>query len=142
MYLIKFNYRYIIEINYHLFLEESMSPSFATMEELVQHVEENGGVATVEMGQLRDAYGSGRLGIHVRQGIADELAKVGLGYGPPGDLPDNQWKLVRLYRKGSPVGKLIEAAHDCSSDSDRVLREAAGGNAAQTLKEIRELVCP
>lgn len=55
---------------------------------------------TVRMFALREAYGAGRLGVHVRRNISDELSGLGLGHFPA-ELPDDQEKLVRLFKLGS-----------------------------------------
>lgn len=112
----------------------------SSMEELRELVESHGGVWTTTMEVLRDAYGKGRLGVHVREGIRNALVGLGLGHFPP-KLPDYQEHSVRLYRLGSPVGNLIEAILDLSPERDDQLRQAAGGDDAEILQQIRELVC-
>ena len=70
-------------------------------------VEKNGNVQTVTMEQLRDANGAAKLGVHVRDAISS-TAGLGLGHIPQ-VLPTNQHELVRLYKKGTPVGDWISA---------------------------------
>jgi hypothetical protein len=48
---------------------------------------------------------------------------------------------VRIYRQGTPVGRLIEAVLSVSPSNDEVIRETAGSDANATLVKIRELVC-
>jgi hypothetical protein len=95
---------------------------------------------TVTMYSLREAYGAGRLGVHVRRNISDELSGHGLGHFPR-ELPDDQEKLVRLYKLGSPAAHLIAAVLSPSEEGDEAIREAVAGNAASLLEEVRELVC-
>jgi len=111
-----------------------------SMDDLKKHVEANQGVATVYMGVVRDAYGSGKLGKHIVDNIAKALQGLGLGYYPD-PLPSYQEAMVRLYKMGSPVGQLIEAASSIGLERDEVLRQAAGGEAAEVVAKIRELVC-
>src|SRR5262245_12125386 len=82
---------------------------FESFEELASLVDRNRGVYTVSMEELRDAAGFGKLGKHIRTGISDKLRGLGLDHMPD-ELPSYQEDSARIYRKGSPVGKLIEAA--------------------------------
>lgn len=108
--------------------------------ELGELVEGNGDVLTIKMEQLRDVHGAGKLGVHVRAGISDNLRQHGLGHFPP-ELPNYQWDEVRVYKQGTPVGRLIEAVLAISTSNDDVIREMAGSDASATLVKIRELVC-
>lgn len=110
------------------------------MRALAKKVTENGGVLTVKMQEVRDAYGSERLGRNVRSGIHDLLDQIGIGHVPK-RLPVYQWKPVRLYRRSSPVGKLIRAALNPGENRDETLLKAAGGDAESILRKVRELVC-
>jgi hypothetical protein len=114
---------------------------YADMDEVKAAVESNGGVLTIKMGDLRDAYGKGRLGVHVRSGIGKSLNGIGLGHYPD-PLTDSQFDLVRLYKLGSPVADLVGAVLHPSPGGDQVLREATGGEATGILAQVRELVCP
>jgi len=113
---------------------------FATIEELAKIVDENKGVVTTTMRALRDAYGADRLGIHVRSGLSRSLRQAGLGHLPR-ELPDSQEKWARIYRRGSPVNELIDAVVSIDPESDEVLRERAGNEAADTIQKIREMIC-
>jgi hypothetical protein len=114
--------------------------NFSNYKELGDLVEGNAGVLTIKMEQLRDIHGAGKLGVHVRAGISDNLRQQGLGHFPP-ELPNYQWDEVRVYKQGTPVGRLIEAVLAVSEDNDEVIREMAGSDASATLVKIRELVC-
>lgn len=115
--------------------------TYADMNEVKAGVENNGGVLTIKMGELRVAYGSGRLGVHVRSRIGKSLNGMGLGYYPD-PLSDSQFDLVRLYKLGGPVADLVGAVLHPSPGGDQVLREATGGEATTILAQVRELVCP
>jgi hypothetical protein len=119
----------------------SIDQRIENMEKLRDLVELNGNVYTINMERLRDAYGAGRLGVHVRDGIRNALARLGLGHYPM-ELPEYQEKSVRLYRKGTPVGDLIEAVLEVDPKYDDRLRHATEGNEINILRAIRELVCP
>lgn len=113
---------------------------FGSIDELNEAVASKEGVLTVSMESLRDAYGAGRLGVHVRSAIHYELLNRGLGHFPE-DLPQYQEANVRIYKLGSGIAKHIEAVLNPSADSDEELRKAQGGKAEEILGKVRELVC-
>ena len=113
---------------------------FDSYEELFAALGEASGVLTVQMGQLRDAHGAGKLGVNVVAGISEELASRGLAHYPA-RLPLNQWESARIYRNGSPVARLIKAVLTVDDESDAVLRTAVGNDSTETLRKIKELVC-
>jgi hypothetical protein len=80
---------------------------FRNFESLENALHESGDVMSVRMGQLRDAFGKGRLGIHVRAGISGELDNRFIGYLPR-PLPNNQVDIVLLYKKNSPIAEIVE----------------------------------
>jgi hypothetical protein len=107
-----------------------------------QEVENNGNVLTVDMETLRNAHGAAKLGVHVRTEISNALAGIGLGHVPQ-ELPGYQHELVRLYKKGTPVGELIEIVLSPGPQHDTKLREQFSGKAvdyANIIAKIRELV--
>jgi hypothetical protein len=109
-------------------------------EELAEATAAEGGLLTLDMVKLRDIHGAGKLGVHVVQNISDRLDGLGLGHQPD-VLPQQQWERVRIYSRGSPVGRVIEAAHTVDDKSDAILREIGKNDADELLKKIRELVC-
>lgn len=111
---------------------------FSNYTELKQLVDDKEGVANCTMASLRDAHDAGKLGVHVVAGIEDKLAGLGLGHS---NLSANQHDVVRIYKKGSRVGGLIEAAHDLSESANQSLRRAARNEDTAILKRVRELVC-
>jgi hypothetical protein len=110
------------------------------MNEVRAAVEQNGDVKTFSMEVLRDAHGAGKLGVHVRAGISKALRGVGLAHSPD-PLPIYQENLVRVYKQGTAVADLIEAATTPGEGRDEELRQAVGGDASDTLAKIKELVC-
>ena len=113
-----------------------------TYDDLSQHVDAEEGILLMSMGDLRDVHGAGKLGSNVVAGIADKLASVGLGHSPA-SLPTSQWGRALIYRKGSPLARLIEAINEPSDKSIEVLKEVGtrSSEASDTLRRIRELVC-
>ncbi len=112
-----------------------------TYEDISEAVAASQNVLTVTIGELRDVNGSGRLGPYVVEAISKSLAAKGLGHYPP-ELPQEQWRKVRLFRLGSPIADLIGLVMDVDSDTnDAKLREFAANDAKATLDKVRQLVC-
>ena len=107
-----------------------------------QQVEANGDVLTVTMEELRNVHGAGKLGRNVCGEISKELVGMGIGHIPE-PLPSNQTDLVRLYKRGTQAGGLIEAVLRPGAGNDNLVRTAArtGGTSSDTiLAQIRDLV--
>lgn len=102
-------------------------------------IDDSEGVLLTTMEVLREAHGVAKLGVHIRAGIAGQLKSRGIGTLPE-ELPTYQHEEVRLFRLGSPVANVISAALHPSEAGDETLRQS-GGNDAQVLRKIRELVC-
>jgi hypothetical protein len=98
----------------------------------------SGNVLTIEMRDLRDRVGAGKLGKYVVDEISDELKKRGLGHS---NLTLEQWNVVRIWKQGTRVGKFIEAASTSGHTEDELLRELADSEADDALKQVRSLVC-
>jgi hypothetical protein len=111
-----------------------------TYADLAELTASRGGVLNINMMKLRDIHGAGKLGVHVAQSISDKLVSLGLGHQPE-VLPQQQSELVRIYVRGSAVGKLIEAARTIDLASNRLLRETANNEDSEAVRKIRELVC-
>jgi hypothetical protein len=89
---------------------------------IVNRVEEGSGVATVTMEQLRDASGYKKLGKFVCEEIHEKLTGMGLGTVPR-QLPSRQYEPIRIYKRATPVGHLIELALNPGASNDgRLLR--------------------
>jgi hypothetical protein len=116
------------------------SPTFTSLEELAALVRASGDIVSVPMEKVRDAYGAGRLGIHVRDGISKKLHGMGLGHFPT-EIPESQWALVRIYRLGSQIADLVDAVLNPGAEHDEELRQAIEGESADVLRQVRELVC-
>lgn len=121
---------------------EVVNHSEDKFEAIESRVRANDNVLTMKMSDLKDAVGAGRLGIYVRERITESLRAKGLGHVGP--LPENQWSEVRLYKLGTPVGRLIEAVQTPGTSGDEVILEAVAGErgeAGKLVEEIRKLVC-
>lgn len=117
-------------------------PDFETYEQLAEQVDLNGGVMTATMGQLRDVHGAGKLGSYVVSAIHEQLDSLGLGHAPV-EMPRDQWERVLVYRKRTPVGRVVQAVVSVTKESDSILKEAVGNNgqSSDIIRRIRELVC-
>jgi hypothetical protein len=107
---------------------------------LLEKIDAHEGIFSFSMEDVRNAYGSERLGVNVRAGITQKLKRLGIGHYPR-NLPEYQDQAVRLFRLGSPIEELINAALRISRGNDAILRKAAGGDAEKVLRQVRELVC-
>jgi hypothetical protein len=114
--------------------------TFNTFQELKSLVDQFGGVMTVTLGELRDAYGVDRLGVHVKAGITKKLDGEGLKAYPP-ELPTYQHELVRVYKAGSAISELIDAVLNPDEAHDEELRQAVSKSGGDVLQQIRALVC-
>ena len=109
---------------------------------LRDEVHSSDGVLTVQAWRLRDALGAGRLTERINGQISDALAQRGLGHVPREavDLPTSQYDPVRIYDRTSTIGKVIEAAHNPTDETDEYLREAIDDRAVRILEQVRVLV--
>lgn len=103
-------------------------------------VEAAGGVKSFGMWRIRDEYGAGRLGVHVRSNISKALSGLGLGHHPNA-LPDSQDEMIRVYKLGSPTADLIAAVLAPGEKGDERILAASSGEAEEILAQVRELVC-
>lgn len=111
-------------------------------DEVKKKVEGNGNILTLTMTELRDAAQRDKLGVNVRAEISKTLAGMGLGHIPQ-ELPSYQDELVRLYKRGTPVGDLIEMVMCPGEQNDRKLKENFPESAvdyASIVEKIRGLV--
>ena len=111
-------------------------------EQIRDKVVEEGGVTTLSMAELRDAEGAGRLTRGINDRISRALQRLGLGHVPYNaeDLSTSQWDEVRIFDRTSPIGKVIDAAHQVGLDYDIELREAVAGEASEMLDKIRAVL--
>jgi hypothetical protein len=111
-------------------------------DEINEEVQKNGNLKTVTMETLREAMGVAKLGVNVRTQIRKKLASMGIGHIPE-QLPTYQHEQVRLYKRGTDVGDMIELAHTPGEENDRKLSEQFGEDKvdyAQVIEQIRTLV--
>lgn len=108
-----------------------------------------GGAQSVRMDRLRDAVGAGRLAQGPCSQISYNLEQHGLGSSPQ-TLPTDQHASVLLFKRDSPLGRVIQAAAGTNPDSDEQLRHAlrelfataSTGNSEESeeLDSLREIV--
>ena len=110
-------------------------------DELAQQVQEQGYISVFDMGTLRDLEGAGKLGKYVRSSISKALASHGLGHFPE-DLPIYQHEEVRVFRRDSPVGRVVDAVLHPSAKGDVVLRLLTGNDDHERLEQIRQILAP
>lgn len=105
-------------------------------------VENAGGVVSVTMETLRNAHGAGKIGVHVKDAISNQLAGMGLGHVPVA-LPSYQHEMVRVYKRGTPVGEFIEIVLTPGEQNDKMLNERfaeEGPDYGDMVNKIREIV--
>jgi hypothetical protein len=114
----------------------------ASWDEIKQKVEKNQNVVTLNMEELRDAHGVAKLGVNVRAEISSTLAGMGLGHIPV-ELPSWQSEQVRVYKKGTPVGELIDTVLTTGEQNDgKIVNQFAkpGTDYAAVVRKIRDMV--
>ncbi|MFZ5854563.1 MAG: hypothetical protein ACOYXS_08700 [Chloroflexota bacterium] len=110
-----------------------------TYEQLVADVDTKGSVATYSMAVLRDIEGAGKLGVHVRKSISEQLRALGLDHLPE-ELPAYQEQPVRVFRRGTQVHKVIDAVLHPSTVGDAVLRSIQSDDARQKIEQIERIL--
>src|SRR5215218_4125256 len=111
-----------------------------SLEELRDQVIDAGGVLTISMRAVRNAYGAQRLGAQIRQNISEKLRGLGIGHVDE-ELPELRDDEARFFHIGSPAGRLIEAVVNPGSANDERIRAIAAGEETAKLDRIREIVC-
>lgn len=109
--------------------------------DVANKVDENGGVISIKMEVLKRVHEVDRLGRIVRENISEKLNGRGLGHYPKRSLPSSQDDYVRIYRRSTEIGKLVEAVTDPGEPGDETIRKMVDSDAEQTIERIQELVC-
>jgi hypothetical protein len=120
-------------------MQNSVSAIKAQFDDLDKLVVERGGILTTDMRDLRERLQAGKLGRYVIENIRDQLKSRGLASS---ELTNEQTDPVRIYKQGTFVANLIEAATSVGEAHDEKLRLVAESKADEILKQIRALVCP
>lgn len=91
-----------------------------------QRVIEAGGVCESTVADLRDAYGAGRTGCHVRDGIDLELRRRNIDHVPR-RLPNDQAQVITLFHTGTTAGRVLAGALELAvlSRSESIEEEPA-----------------
>lgn len=114
-------------------------------DELSQRVERNGDILSMTMRELRDMAENDRLGSNVVKDIALSLTKMALGHIPQ-VLPRQQNDLVRLYKRGTPIGTIIDSILTPSEEKDgEILQSIKLGdeneqNMVEAINQIKDIV--
>ena len=88
---------------------------------LRQRVDENDGLLSVTMRELREAIGAGRLDVGPINFIKVNLQSSGLAST---ELSRDQSDFALIYNPNRPAGRLVRAAAGDREDSDRQLQRA------------------
>jgi hypothetical protein len=120
---------------------ETNQMAVKSYDELAKHVQDQGHIAVFDMGILRDLEGAGKLGKYVRSAISKSLGSHGLGHFPE-DLPIYQHEEVRVFRRDSPVGRVVDAVLHPSANGDAVLRVLTDNDDHERLEQIRQILAP
>lgn len=96
-------------------------------------------MATYPMGILRDIDGAGKLGVHIRKKISQELHARGIDHLPE-DLPAYQDEVVRVFKRGTPLYRVIQAVLDPSPDGDSILRSIVNDDAREKIEQIERIL--
>lgn len=94
------------------------------MNDVVEYVTWQGDLAEVQLGLIRDACGWERLKVHVVEDVRAELDKHDLV--PLTKLRRSQNQKVWIYRRGTPMAKVLEGSRLLSEAGIESLRLAAG----------------
>ena len=114
-------------------------------DDLSQRVQSSGGILSITMQELRNIAQSDRLGPHVIKDIASSLTRVALGHIPQ-VLPKQQNELVRLYKRGTPIGAIIDSILTPSEEKDgEILQSIKLGdekeqNMVEAINQIKDIV--
>ena len=111
------------------------SEFLAKLEDIYQDVRRNDGVLTVPMKRLKSLHGAERLKSLVRQSIRDHLSYRQIGFVGP-ELPASENESVRLYLKGTPVARIIEAVQLEGVRGDQQLRDLADTGSTVTTQDL------
>jgi hypothetical protein len=113
-----------------------IDPDFISkLDDILRDITQNGDVLTVPMKRLKTLHGAERLKSLVRQSIQDHLSYRQIGFVGH-ELPASENESVRLYLKGTPVARIIEAVQLNGPRGDQQLRELASTGSAATTQDL------
>lgn len=115
-------------------LEEGVNEFITRLGGLRERVADAGGVLTLSMKELKDSFGAGRLGKQVRARIVEGLHYYQLFF--TGELPNDERADLRIYLRGTKVGRILDAAGTLGVAADQQLRDFAYGD---TKSEVDKL---
>src|ERR1700722_5374149 len=100
------------------------------IDELRDQLEQNGGVVTLRMKELKTLSGAQRLGHRIREQLEDALHTAQIGFFPD-PLPASENDSVRIYELGTELAELIEAVRTLDEDADEQLRSFVDRNTSE-----------
>lgn len=112
---------------------------FKNLDQVRSAVESNDGILSIEMGELRDAYGAGKLGVNVVSSISHELLAQGIKHWPP-ELPVKQWERVRLFKANTNLANIIELLNKFEDANDNRLIELTTSEAQHKIEQIKKIL--
>ncbi len=116
---------------------KTMSEVKEWFEGLAKRVDAAGGVLSVQMGELRDGLGAGRLDKGPIARIEATLDGAGLR-SIPLDSSANTYVLV--YKTNSPIAKIIDSVSSYQEDADKALVAAVRAYSGESDPRDEELV--
>lgn len=111
-----------------------------------RYVDQRGGMAVVQMRPIKLAHKVGRLAPGPRTEISRSLGRMGIGHLPV-EIPDDQWKYVRLYSLDKTLGRVIDKlVNPEPGDEDDLIAQLSGSDERlveyiDKVERIRAIVC-
>lgn len=103
--------------------------------DIISLLNESNDVCVVKMEALREIDGFGRLGVNVRQTIAEKLSSMGVGI-IRSELPSDASANVILMRLGTPAAELVGILRSVAANEGRELF------AAEALRKLNKVPDP
>jgi hypothetical protein len=110
------------------------------LNDIAAKVDEGGGLATCTLGDLRKVANKDKLGPFVLEAAAKALDTVGLAFYPTPPAPLRQHHEVRVFKRDSPIGAVIQAVLEPTERGDDHLRATANGKYNEVVQKIKELI--
>jgi hypothetical protein len=117
---------------------------FEKLGPIYEEVKSNDGVLTIPMSRLKEEIcDSMRLKSQVRLRLAEGLKNRGLHYIKCNDtdgLPNKDTEELRLYIKGTPAGKIMEAVQMSGRPGDMEIRRLASAEQLKSQADMQNLI--
>jgi hypothetical protein len=103
-----------------------------SVSDLFSRIEKSGGLVTVSMREMKQLYDATRLKSGVRESIEDDLKENGIGHIPP-EIPNSEHAEIRLYVRGTRIGRFIQALLQPNTETDKEIVEKLADPARDAL---------